>query len=75
LKAIEKRTHCSFLHHQLNKNWSLGNQIQIEENETVGFFFINKKKFDVYKTRDRVYGGKVCLKNPISLRTILSKNK
>jgi len=31
--------------------------------------------FHVYRTRDLVYVGKVCLKNPISLRTILSKNK
>ncbi len=39
--------------------------------------YMEKKNetFHVYRTRDLVYVGKVCLKNPISLRTILSKNK
>ncbi len=41
---------------------------------------MNRKKrknqiFNVYKARGLVYAGNVCLKNPISLRTILSKNK
>lgn len=41
--------------------------------------YMKRKKqnqiFNVYRTRGLVYAGKVCLKNPISLSTILSKNK
>jgi len=35
----------------------------------------NNQIFNVYRTRGLGYAGKVCLKNPISLSTILSKNK